>query len=340
MSGVFRLGRVAGVGAIAGGVAAGFSAVDIGNLMLNQSAFAGEFQSPITLPRDLLRNNEEVPFISMQFERYQRRSINEQPFYSEVMRIRLPIPENLVENTRLNYQNEALGSAFGALTNAGAGATNSSGGINEVLNRIGGVASGVGVSALASLPAVAAAATGASQQAVGTVQSLTQSATSALSVLSGISANPFQVVLFKSPEFRSHRFAWKFVPNDPTETEILNQLINTFKYHALPGISSFGSVFFSYPEILQIKFRPTDQYLYKFKPCVVTGVIVNYAPNGPSFVRGTRAPTAVTLEIQLQEIEIMTKADFLRDASTGNWTVPQQVRAEPAPRTIAEGGAE
>ena len=80
----------------------------------------------------------------------------------------------------------------------------------------------------------------------------------------------------------------------------------------LPGISGpgTGGVFFSYPEILQIKLFPKDDYLYRFKPCVVDNVSVNYAPNNPSFYRETGAPTAVQFSVSLQEIEIWTKNDY------------------------------
>ena len=144
-----------------------------------------------------------------------------------------------------------------------------------------------------------------------------QSATTAASVLSGITTNPFQVVLFKSPEFRRHTFSWRLVPRNLDESERIKNLVDVFKYHSLPGLSP-GAVFFSYPEVLEIKFRPTDKYLYKFKPCVVRNVSINYAPNSPSFYRSSNAPTAVQITISLQEIEIITKADYLR-SDTGRY---------------------
>lgn len=292
------------------GAAVGVAAlVDAYRLYSNQGSFVSGLQDPepIQFPADLLRNGTQVPYMSLQFERYQRRSINEQPFYTEEMRIRLPIPENLLERTSVQYQTEELGSAIGSITEAALGASTIGGSLQDIVTNIGQrvttAATGIGTSAL--------------RTAAGDIfgPNMANQGAAALSALSGISANPFQVVLFKSPQFRTHTFTWVFIPNSNEESDILKRLITTFKYHSLPGISSAGAVFFSYPEILKINFRPSDQYLYKFKPCVVDSVTVNYAPNSPSFVRSSGAPTAIKFTIQLQEIEIMTKADFLRDSA-------------------------
>jgi hypothetical protein len=327
VSRLFRRNPVAGLSAGAAGLgllAAAGSVADASILYSNQGEYAAGFQEPILFPSDLFRNGDnEIPFISMQFEQYQRRSINEQPFYSEKMKIRLPLPANLTEQTSLDYPTQELGSAAGAVVESLAGS--GSGGIeglrNSIGQRLGTAVSGIGVSALRTI------ASEISPRGAGLSES-------ALSVLSGISANPFQVILFKSPKFRSHRFSWKFIPNSLAESEELRKLVNTFKYHALPGISQFGSVFFSYPEILKVNFQPSDRYLYKLKPCVVTNVTVNYAPNGPSFVRESKAPTAIDFEIQLQEIEIMTKADFLRD-NRGIFTTPSSSPRNDAARSAS-----
>jgi hypothetical protein len=302
-------GGVLGVAAL--GVA-GLAALE---LYGQRRGFADRSDQNILFPPDLNRAN--APFMSMQFKRYQRRSINEQPFYNDVMKIRLPIPDNLVERTSVTYDNASLGSALGSFIEA-----QSAGG--NIVNSLVTLGVGGAVGALGLLPSAAGEAargTGGSRQErerrAGLAEGVTSAAGRALAVeagaLFGITANPYQVVLFKSPDFRTHSFAWKFIPNSLQESEILRNLIEVFKYHSLPGISSAGAVFFSYPEILEINFRPSDQYLYKFKPCVVKSVTTNFAPNSPSFVKSSGAPTAIEFKIELQEIEIMTKADFLRN---------------------------
>jgi hypothetical protein len=311
----FRLLAPAAIASAAASIA------DFGGLIANQSQYANNLQDRILYPPDLLRAGEDTPFISMQFDQYERRSINVQPFYREVMKIRLPIPDNLIERTSVTYNKQELGSAVGSVVQSLSGVTTGNlGGVQGVINRLVGAGAGIGTEALSALAAGAAAAGGeALGGAAGSriASTVLKNSLAGLSALTGVSANPFEVFLFKSPNFRKHRFLWKFIPNNLQETEILRTLIETFKYHSLPGISSAGAVFFSFPEILRINFQPSDKYLYKFKPCVVDTVTVNYAPNGPSFVRESKAPTAIQLEIEVQEIEIMTKADFLRDSRGG-----------------------
>jgi hypothetical protein len=303
--------RNGGTVALGAAVAAASAAslADMTNLLINRSQYVNQFQNSILYPPDLLRAGEDVPFISMQFEQYERRSINTQPFYREVMKIRLPIPDNLIERTAVTYNKQELGSVVGSVTQGLAGVAGNPG-IGSIIQGVVGAASGVGTVALRAAAQEAAGVVGITPGQVDT-------AIAGLASLTGITANPFEVILFKSPQFRTHRFYWKFIPNDLQETELLRTLVENFKYHSLPGISAAGAVFFSYPEILKINFQPSDRYLYKFKPCVVDSVTVNYAPNGPSFIRESKAPTAIQFEIQLQEIEIMTKADFLRDNRGG-----------------------
>jgi hypothetical protein len=274
------------LGLVAGGAAA---AADAATLYNNRSEYTDRFQSSLRFPSDLNRNGN-VPFMSMQFSAYRRRSINEQPFYESEMKINLPLPDGLVDQTSIEYQNANLDSVVGAAVEGASQALSGSGSIPGIAGTI---LSGTGAQTI--------------QRLAG------ENVRNAASVLTGITRNPFQVVLFKSPNFRSHNFTWKFAPRDRAESETLNDIINTFKYHSLPGLSALGGVFFSYPEILEINFRPSDTYLYKFKPCVVESVTVNFAPNSPSFFRSTNAPTAVQFSIKVQEIEIWTKADYLRE---------------------------
>lgn len=292
-----RLLQVARAAPFIGAAAAAADAA----ILMNQSAeMARRFQENLTFPSDL---NTAVPYITMQFKAYERRSIYQQPFYRDVMRIALPMPENLGDLTSVNYEKEKLGSALGSIAEA---LSTGVPGVSEAARR----AYGVGIGAAAQLGAYGA---GQAARAIGLDAQDANRVLALGSALSGVTTNPFEVVLFKHPNFKTHGFSWKFVPRDENESKIIRDLVETFKYHSLPGISTSSGVFFSFPEILQIVFRPSDEYLYKFKPCVVDSVQVNYAPNSPSFYKSTGAPTAVQFSIKVQEIEIWTKADFSRN---------------------------
>ena len=296
--------------AAAAGLAA---AVDAASLYSERGSFVNRTQN-FMFPLDLVDlNQRRNAYIHMRFEKYVRRSIYEQPFYAPEAGIRLPIPARLQDSIGVEYDtSSSLGTAVGAVADAIQNVPNIA---NNILS--GNIGAAAAEAARSGVSVFAGVGATGIDRAASTVSNIIPGSTgaqvrSAFESLTGVTTNPFQVVLFKSPKFKSHNFSWKLVPKNRAETEVLESIISLFKYHMLPSVSA-GGIFFGYPEILQIRLYPRDSYLYKFKPCVVDSVSVNYAPNGPSFYRETGAPTAVEFTVSLQEIEIWTKADYFRD---------------------------
>lgn len=310
-------------------------------LDLYRSNVSGTNQDRLIFPADIA---SKKAYIVMRFARYQRRAINQQPFYQTTTGITLPIPNKLVDTTSVTYDKTDLGPVAGAIadTFANIGQGNDVGRNQSIQGAVqaaalqgvtsaipgaigaaaGAVAARAGVSGL-SATAIAGSAGVVANRAVNVGVNVLQS-------LTGTSFNPFQTVLFKAPNFKQHSFSWRLIPKNKEESEIIKNIVNIFRYHMLPSVSQAGGIFFGYPEILQIKLFPKDEYTYKFKPCVVESVSINYAPNGPSFYRETEAPTAVEFTIQVSEIEIWTKQDFNRDANGrpigGPNVIPSQFR--------------
>lgn len=265
----------------------------------------------VAFPSDIKQQH-----IHMRFSRYKRRSIYDQPFFEPQNSIRLPIPKELVDNVSVQYSTENLGPLVGAVADSIAGTQTGSFRdiVNSIVSGVTSTSAGAGAAAIQGGPAALSTLI---PGGIGrNLESVVTSGINAVQSLTGIAINPFQTILFKSPNFKKHRFSWVLVPKSKEESASLEFIMRLFKYHMLPGISGAGTggVFFSYPEILEVKLYPSDEYLYKFKPCVVDSVSVNYAPNNPSFYRETGAPTAVQFSINLQEIEIWTKADYVRQA--------------------------
>jgi hypothetical protein len=257
----------------------------------------------ITFPSDI-----SDAHIRMKFVKYQRRSINQQPFTVPDGGVRLPIPSSLKDNTSVEYSTDSLGPVAGAAV--------------EGLSRVGEITNlsqfnNIGGQIVAAIGQgiVAQGITAAAGQIPGFANVSASQALSGVSALTGVSINPFQTVTFKTPQFKKHAFSWKLVPNNKDESEKIENILRLLKYHTLPSVgpTAVGASFFGYPEMVLIELKPDNRYLYKFKPCVIESVSVNYAPLGPSFYRGSRAPTAVELSVNLQEIEIWTKADYIRD---------------------------
>lgn len=144
------------------------------------------------------------------------------------------------------------------------------------------------------------------------------SITSALSNLSekqgsftGTTINPYMFMMFKRPSFKEFTLQWSLAPNSQRESDSLDQIIKKCKRAALPTISG---VTMEYPDIANIKLyagQANDKYLFKFKPCAIISVQVDYTGSGmPSFFK-SGAPTIVNLTLQLKEIELWSKNDDL-----------------------------
>lgn len=130
----------------------------------------------------------------------------------------------------------------------------------------------------------------------------------AAGVLGGLQINPALFMLFKTAGFKEHSLSWTFTPNNEKESQTLSDIINYFKYNSLPTNS--GTVM-GYPSIAMVKLYPDDAFTFKFKPCAVTGVQVDYTGGGgPSFFRKNGAPTVVNLTIGLKEIELWSKQNY------------------------------
>jgi hypothetical protein len=281
---------------------AAFALKDATNLYNRRSGMAAQFQQGLVFPRDLVQNNRDF-YVSFSFQEYKKRSINDSPFLRSTGTVRLPLPSNLKDNLSVSYAAEPLGPAVGAALEGVIGTSPSVSGESAFetgLNRFGGALAGGAAGAVAQ----------AAQDAGG-------AAASAASAYSGMAINPFQTVLFKQPTFKKHSFSWKLMPRDEQESGIIRDLVRTFQFHTSPGVSEGAGLFFSFPSRVIVSLFPSSEFLYRFKPCVIESVDVNYAAgSGPSFFKRSQAPTAVTFSIQMQEIEYWTNNDY--EASSFN----------------------
>ncbi|CAB4140754.1 hypothetical protein UFOVP395_89 [uncultured Caudovirales phage] len=319
MSGLFSrfpaLGRTAaGVGRVSTGVAAaqtlavagivgtgGYLAIGSAtDLYRSRGAQASQFQSQLQFPEDLVQTERDF-FIAFSFMKYEKRSIQDSPFLRSEGTVRLPLPDALRDNLSVSYNSPALGPAVGAALDAVAGAPIAGADITGTISNL----------TSASVNALAQGITGG----VGNVLNTTGAAGQAAQAYLGLAVNPYQTVLFEKPEFKTHNFSWKIMPKNERESEIARNIFRTFQFHASPGISQGAGVFFSYPSMVVVSLYPRSEFLYRFKPCVLRSVNINYAAgSNPSFFKRTDAPTAMTISLQLQEIEYWTSNDYSAEA--------------------------
>lgn len=134
----------------------------------------------------------------------------------------------------------------------------------------------------------------------------------------GVTINPFLWQLFKGMNFKKHSFTWTLAPNTQAETVTVNNIINYLKSNMLPTANDWSPLM-GYPLIALIKFYPDDIFgQFRFKPCAISAIDVDYTgAGGPSFFRN-RAPTVVNLSIAFEEIEIWTRNNYYTGAAQLN----------------------
>lgn len=286
---------------------------DARELYNQRSAMASQYQQQLMFPSDLVQSNRDF-YVSFLFQKYEKRAINNSPFLRSQGTIRLPIPNNLKDNMNVSYGTPSLTGAVGAA-------------LEKIVSTptptsfadFAGAAARTAGSALTGAAAQALQGTGIGQAA---------------QAYFGLAVNPFQTVLFEKPEFKKHTFSWRLIPKNEQESSTIRDIVRTFQFHMLPGVGGEGAtapgLFFSYPSQVIVSLSPSNEFLYRFKPCVVQSVNVDYAPgSSPSFYKRTpAAPAVVNISMSLLEIEYWTNKDYLgseafdETAVRGNVTSP------------------
>jgi hypothetical protein len=141
--------------------------------------------------------------------------------------------------------------------------------------------------------------------------------------------NPQLELLYTSPSFRNFQFDFMFYPTSEKEASEVYQIINSFKFHQAPEIKSGSAGFFLIPpSMFNIEFLYNGNInpnLPKISDCVLTGISVDYAPNGwaayevPSKLYaeqgGTGTPVGTRLTLSFKETIIHTKATHTKGST-------------------------
>lgn len=288
---------------IIGTIGAVGTAVVVANVLNKRRPFGNVIPGPLIFPQDL--ENYGIS-LSFQFVKYERRSIYKQPFERRLGQIRLPVPRQIVDRLGVEWGEAANESVVGAAIEST---------LYEVKRGRDPLSSGGTVLADTASGLTAMAARESLNKA--NVPGLTLE--TALQPL-GFAVNPFLTVLFKQPKFKTHEFTWTLAAKNPEEATTINAIVQSFRYHMLPDIAKgSGGTLLDYPDMVHIRFFNNDSFLYRFKPCVVQSVSVDYAPEGPSFFKGSsNVPAQVRLSISLLEIEYWVKDSFEQEMSTIN----------------------
>ena len=135
----------------------------------------------------------------------------------------------------------------------------------------------------------------------------------------GVARNPHMAVLYDTPQFRSFQFGFEFRPKSQYESLAIAQIIHFFKFYSHPEYIA-GGHFFDYPNQFKIGYKHPE-FLHSFQDAVCKSVTVDYHGEGtPLYYDATSlsggrkllAPAVVKLQVDFQEVKILTKKDIRR----------------------------
>ena len=130
----------------------------------------------------------------------------------------------------------------------------------------------------------------------------------------GQADNPFMEVLFTTMGVREFTSNFNFAPRNSDETTEVQQIIQLFRFHMAPEMQRANSRYLTLPSEFDIHYMfkgkdgegKENDYFNRITTCVLTGVDVNYTPNGVrSFEDGS--PTQIQMGLSFRETEILTK---------------------------------
>jgi len=172
------------------------------------------------------------------------------------------------------------------------------------------ITSGAGEGAAAIANILAGAATG-----IGNQQLLQRAG--------GRIINPNAELLFNGPSLRQFGFNFILSARSEGETKTIRALIRALKVGMAVRKSKTG-LFLLSPHLFQLEYvtgndesTEINKFINKFKLCALTGMQVNYTPNGTYMTYENKAPTSYGLDLQFQEIEPIYASDYDDENSIG-----------------------
>lgn len=135
-----------------------------------------------------------------------------------------------------------------------------------------------------------------------------------LQARSGKTSNDLQSLAFGLTDFREWQFAFKLVPKGQRDSQRLAEVIQFFKQQSIADF--FGNVI-DYPSFFTVRVHfPSGESgklfdkLLIFKSSVITNIAVNYLPDAVQSFYRDGAPTSVTLDLTMKELQRVSRSEY------------------------------
>ena len=120
-----------------------------------------------------------------------------------------------------------------------------------------------------------------------------------------LATNPKKEVMFYDFGFRTYSFSYQFAPKSPGESEMVKDIIETFRYYSLPEIAP-GKFHYIFPSEFEITFMQGNNenpHIPRITTSALSDITVDYLPNGVWSTLPNGAPLALSINLQFLELE-------------------------------------
>lgn len=129
--------------------------------------------------------------------------------------------------------------------------------------------------------------------------------------------NPRVEVLFSTSALRQFQFDFLFAPSSAQESEALESIIQTLRFHAAPeynpvasGVDALKALLWTPPSEFDITFfnRGSENLsIPRINTCIMESIDVDYAPSGVYSTFSNGKPVQVRMQLGFKEVEIVHK---------------------------------
>jgi len=142
-----------------------------------------------------------------------------------------------------------------------------------------------------------------------------------LASVSGTILNPNTEMLYQGQDLRTFSLSFKMSPRTDKEAKVIKQICNRFKKASMPyigGQAIFGQFkspnLLKVPVVCQVTFMNGNkhhEYLPKYKLCAISGVEINYTPDGSYATVGKDgSPVSTQLTVSFKETKTLFGDDI------------------------------
>lgn len=146
----------------------------------------------------------------------------------------------------------------------------------------------------------------------------------------GVVLNPNAELLYDSPDLREIGMVFKMVPQSETEAKQIKMICDTFRTASLPeygskpgkvvrfeadskSVALGSSNWIRVPNLCKFTFMTgsdSNTNIAQYKPCAITGVQVNYTPDGTYATYGDGSPVATEITLKFVETKLIFSSEI------------------------------